>query len=183
VSHKQFFVRIGTWGAVGVAVLGLVGCGDSKTELQQWMEQQQRDIKPSVSPLQAPKKFTPQPYLAARSVEPFSTQKLKVTVDQNNRQLNALLASEMNRRKEPLEAFPLDSITLVGSVNQFGRREALLRVDRLLYKVKVGEYIGQNNGRIKEITETSVTFRELVFDSSGEMVERMSSLQLQESAR
>ena len=62
-----------------------------------------------VEPLSAPKKFTPQPYLALGKVEPFSTQKLTVALKQEARQPNSLLAAEINRRKEPLEAYPVDT--------------------------------------------------------------------------
>ena len=51
------------------------------------------------------------------------------------------------RRKEPLEAFPLDSMSMVGSVNKLGQPVALLRVDGLLYQVRVGDYLGHNYGR------------------------------------
>ena len=74
-----------------------------------------------MQPISPPKKFDPQPYAAAETVEPFSTQKLSVAVKQDVRQPNSLLAAEMNRRKEPLEAYPLDSMTMVGSVERGGQ--------------------------------------------------------------
>jgi type IV pilus assembly protein PilP len=166
-----------------LAAVALAGCSGSQDELAQWMEQQQREVKPNVSPLSAPKKFNPQAYLAANGVEPFSSQKLTVAIKQEARQISSLLAGEVNRRKEPLEAFPADSLAMVGSVIKQGRPQALLRVDNLLYQVKVGDYLGQNYGQIKQITETSITYREVVQDAAGEWIERMSSLQLQENAR
>jgi type IV pilus assembly protein PilP len=89
----------------------------------------------------------------------------------------------MNRRKEPLEAYPLDSMVMVGSVNKQGRPSALLRVENLLYQVNPGDYIGQNYGKITKITETEVALREIVQDAAGEWIERMSTLQLQEKGR
>ncbi len=162
---------------------GLVGCSGSQDELQQWIEQQRREAKPNVSPLSAPKKFNPQPYLAGNAVEPFSTQKLTVAIKQEARQSNSLLAAEINRRKEPLEAYPLDSMSMVGSVTKLGRPYALLKVDNLLYQVKQGDYLGQNYGKITKISETDISFREIVQDAAGEWIERTSSLQLQEKAR
>ena len=161
----------------------LAGCGDAQDELSQWMEQQRREVKPNVTPLSPPRKFDPQPYLAANAVEPFSTQKLAVAIKQEARQQNSLLAAEVNRRREPLEAYPIDSMNMVGSVTKQARPQALLRVDKLLYQVKVGDYIGQNYGKIRSITETEVTYREIVQDAAGEWTERISSLQLQEKAR
>ncbi len=166
-----------------VALALLAGCGAEQEELTQWMEQQRREVKPNVTPLTPPKKFSPQAYVALNGVEPFSAQKLTVALKQEARQPNSLLAAEINRRKEPLEAYPLDSMRMVGSVNRSGRPYALLRVDNLLYQVKQGDYLGQNYGKITKISETDVTLREIVQDAAGEWIERASALQLQEKAR
>jgi type IV pilus assembly protein PilP len=161
----------------------LAACSNDQDELRQWMEQQRREIKPNVTPLQAPKKFDPQPYNVAESVDPFSAQKLSVALKQEARQPNSLLAAELNRRKEPLEAYPLDSMSMVGSVNKQGQPFALLKVDALLYQVKLGDYVGQNYGRITRIGETEIAMREIVQDAAGEWIERPATLQLQERAR
>ena len=168
--------------ALATALL-LAACSADHDELRQWMEQQRREVKPSVTPLQPPKKFDPQPYTSAQAVDPFSTQKLTVALKQEARQPNSLLSAEMNRRKEPLEAYPLDSMGMVGSVNKLGQPFALLRVDALLYQVKVGDYLGQNYGKILRIAETEVALREIVQDAAGEWIERPATLQLQERAR
>ena len=120
---------------------------------------------------------------ALGAVEPFSTQKLTVALKQEARQPNSLLAAEINRRKEPLEAYPVDSMAMVGSVIRNGRPYALLKVDNLLYQVKPGDYLGQNYGKIIKISETDVAYREIVQDAAGEWIERNSALQLQEKAR
>jgi len=168
------------------AVLGLAllaGCGSQNEELEAWMAQQRKEVKPTVQPLQPPKRFNPEAYSQAQGVEPFSNQKLSVALKQEARQPNSLLASEMNRRREPLEAYPLDSMAMVGSVVRGGRQFALLRVENLLYQVKVGDYLGQNYGRVTRIAETEVALREIVQDAAGEWVERPAVLQLQERAR
>ena len=170
--------------AVAVALpLCLAGCGEEQGELSQWIEQQKREAKPNVQPLSTPKKFNPQAYASLAGVEPFSNQKLTVALKQEARQPNSLLAVEINRRKEPLEAYPLDSMSMVGSVVKGGRTYALLRVDNLLYQVKLGDYLGQNYGKIAKISETDVSLREIVQDAAGEWIERTSALQLQEKAR
>lgn len=169
--------------AVALLAVLLSACGAETEELQQWTEQQRREVKPNVTPLQPPKKFDPQPYDSTQAVEPFSTQKLTVALKQEARQPNSLLSAELNRRKEPLEAYPLDSMGMVGSVQKQGQPFALLRVDNLLYQVKVGDYLGQNYGRITKIAETEIGLREIVQDAAGEWIERPAALQLQEKAR
>lgn len=180
-STVRLSFRVLAGGLLASALMS--GCAGSQDELQQWIDQQRREVKPNVPPLSAPKKFIPQPYLLGNAVEPFSSQKLTVAIKQEARQSNSLLAAEINRRKEPLEAYPLDSMSMVGSVTKQGRPYALLRVDNLLYQVKLGDYLGQNYGKITKITETDISFREIVQDAAGEWIERTSSLQLQEKAR
>ena len=179
-AHSQALRTVGVLLAASVL---LVACGGDQDELQQGMEQQKREVKPSVEPLSAPKKFNPQAYVAIGAVEPFSTQKLTVALKQEARQPNSLLAAEINRRKEPLEAYPVDSMAMVGSLTRNGHPYALLKVDSLLYQVKQGDYLGQNYGKITKISETNLAYREIVQDAAGEWIERNSALQLQEKAR
>jgi type IV pilus assembly protein PilP len=168
---------------IPLAVLMLAGCGSDIEELRQWMEQQRKETKPSVTPLLPPKKFLPQPYDSGSTVDPFSAQKLSVAIKQEAAQPNSLLTAEINRRKEPLEAYPLDNMSMVGSLTRDKQRYALLRVDNLLSQVKAGDYLGQNFGRITKISETEITLREVVQDAAGEWIERTSTLQLQEKGR
>ena len=171
-----------TLAAILTATL-LAACEAENQELRAWMEQQRREVRPQVQPLAAPKKFDPVPYANAQLLDPFSTQKLSVATRQETRQPNSLLASELNRRKDPLESFPLETMSMVGSLSKAGRPFALLKVENLLYQVKPGDYLGQNYGRITRITETEVVLREIVQDAAGEWTERPAALPLQERAQ
>lgn len=162
---------------------GLSACSSRLDELQSWTENERRSARPTIKPLEAPKRFEPQAYEAMAGVEPFSTQKLSVASRQDAAQPNSALAAEMNRRREPLEAFPLDTMSMVGSMSRVDGRYAILKVDNLLYHVKRGDYIGQNFGRILKVDEAELTLREIVQDASGEWVERISTLTLQEAGR
>jgi len=174
-----------TRGLLGLVLVGaaLAGCSAGTDELQQWMDEQRQQTRPTVKPLTPPKTFQPQGYEALAVVDPFSTQKLTVALRREAAQPSSLLAAEMKRRREPLEAFPLDTMAMVGSVSREGRPYALLRVDNLLYQARVGDYLGQNFGRITKISETEITLREVVQDAAGEWIERTSTLQLQEQGR
>ncbi|WP_245503468.1 pilus assembly protein PilP [Aquabacterium lacunae] len=163
--------------------LGLTACTGELDDLDQWMEDQKRLTPPKVEPLQSPQRFDPQRYEVIDLVEPFSPQKLIAANRQESAQPSALVAAELNRRREPLEAFPLDTVRMVGSVVRSGTQFGLLKVDNLLYQVKVGDYLGQNYGKIMKITETEISLREYVQDASGEWIERPAALQLQEGAQ
>jgi type IV pilus assembly protein PilP len=162
----------------------LSACSGPQEELEVWMANERSQTRPVVTPLSPPGKFNPEKYQGADAVEPFSTQKLAASLRGDVSTPDPRLAAELNRRKEPLEAFPLDSVSMVGSVMRHGTRFALLKVDSLLYQVKVGDYLGQNNGKIMKITETDISIRETVQDATGgELIERPAALQLQEGAQ
>jgi type IV pilus assembly protein PilP len=165
--------------------MGLSACESGQEDMQRWMVEQRAQVKPSVPPISEPKKFTPQAYTEASSFEPFNILKLTQALrrESNQPSTSELIAPELARRKEPLEAFPLDAMAMVGSMNRSGQPVALVRVDKLLYKVRVGEYLGLNYGRITRINETELGLREIVQDAAGEWIERVATLQLQESAK
>lgn len=176
---------------ISLSVLAMAGllsaCGASgEDEIRQWIVQERNQTRPRVAPIPAPKQFIPEAYTNATAVEPFSNLKLTQALRRESSQSVAnagLVTPELARRKEPLEAYPLDTMTLVGSLSKAGQTVALVRVDNLLYQVKAGAYLGQNYGRVTRITETQLTLREIVQDAAGEWIERAASLELQERVK
>ena len=165
----------------------LAGCNAAnEDDIRAWMVQERNQTKPHVAPIVAPKQFVPEPYTNATAIEPFSNLKLTQALKRDSSQVasnGALVAPELARRKEALEAFPLDSMALVGSILKGSQPVALVSVDRLLYQVKIGNYLGLNYGRVTKINETEVTLREIVQDAVGEWIERVATLQLQEKSK
>jgi type IV pilus assembly protein PilP len=170
-----------------VLLTSLAGCsGSSQDDLRQWIVEERNQTRPKVAPIPAPKQFKPEGYANAAEVEPFSNLKLTQALKRDSAQVasNAgLVAPELVRRKEPLESFPIDTMALVGSLVKAGQPVALVKVDSLLYQVKIGNYLGQSYGRVVKITETEVVLREIVQDAVGEWIERMATLQLQERTK
>lgn len=171
---------------VTLLALTLTACSSSsEDELQQWMVSERNSIRPNVTPIPEPSKFDPQAYSGESLEEPFSSAKLASilrsgqSVPLSN---SSFIEPELNRRKQPLEAFPLDVMSMVGSLSQENQLVALVKVDNLLYQVRPGNYLGQNFGRVEKITETEVVLREIVQDASGEWTQRPAALQLQEEA-
>ena len=165
----------------------LGGCGSSKEDdVRQWMVEERNQTRPKVKPIPEPKQFKPEAYTNASTIEPFSNQKLTQALKRDSAQVasnGGLVAPELARRKEPLEAFPLDAMNLVGSIVKAGQPVALVKIDNLLYQVKLGNYLGQNYGKVTKISETEVTLREIVQDAVGEWIERVATLALQERSK
>jgi type IV pilus assembly protein PilP len=158
----------------------LAGCVDSDVrEVQDWMEQVKNSTHPSVKPLPEPKDFLPYAYGAKDAVDPFDPTKLlgelaraAATSDNPNQ-------PDLQRPRELLETFPLDTMQMVGVIEKGGTRYALLQVDRSLYQVRTGQRIGQNFGVVTHVGEDAVDIREVVQDAAGEWTGRMTKLELQ----
>lgn len=158
----------------------------SEEDLRIWMNEQRTQMRPRVTPIAEPKKFLPEAYTQSVAVDPFSREKLTLALKRDSIKpstSSALLAPELARRKEALESFPLDAVTMVGSLVKEGRPAALVKVDNLLYQVRVGSHLGQNYGKVTSISETEVVLREIVQDAVGEWIERPAALQLQERSK
>jgi type IV pilus assembly protein PilP len=175
------------WMAAALAGLGVLGgcAGSDRDDLQAWMAEQRAQVKPTVTPIVAPKKFTPQAYTQDGGVEPFNIAKLTQALRRDAAQpsTSGLIAPELSRRKEALEAFPLDAMEMVGSLQGSGQPVALVRVDKLIYQVRAGNYLGLNYGRVLRVGENQLTLREIVQDASGEWIERPATLELQEKSK
>ncbi len=163
-----------------IAMLLLAGCGDSDVqEVRSWMKQIDAQSKVRVPPLAEPKTFIPYAYERKDELDPFNPNKLLAELAKQSG--GSGLKPDANRRKELLETYPLDTIKMVGTIEKKGVVHAVLQVDRAVHQVVVGQHLGQNDGRITSIDDNTVNIREIVQDATGDWVERMSKLELQES--
>jgi len=157
------------------------GCSAGKDELQSWMDERRRNTPVTVSKVVEPKVFDPFRYPQTTEVDPFSAAKLRVNIESPTR--NGPRGPDTGRLREPLESYSLDSFKMVGNLKQGAVVVGLLKSDSAVHQVRVGNYIGQNFGRIVAISETEVAVRESVQDAAGDWVERDTALRLQESGK
>lgn len=177
-------VRGMTQAAAFGVLIALSGCGDGGVqEVKAWMDDVRRQTPVSVQKIPEPKTFTPFAYGGKEEVDPFSPVKLSAALAKMQGSGNSIVKPNLERRKEPLENYPLDTIRMVGTLERPGVSYALLQVDKSIFQVKVGNYIGQNFGMITKITESEVELKEIVRDPAGEWVERKAKLELQESTK
>jgi type IV pilus assembly protein PilP len=166
-----------------LAACALAGCGDSDVkEVKSWMAQVKKDTKVSVAPLSEPKNFIPYGYTEKDEIDPFNANKLlaelaKAAANSTSNKYKP----DMDRRKEQLENFPLDTMRMVGLMQKAGVAYALIQIDRLVYQVHAGQRLGQNYGIITSVSEDAVNIKENVQDAGGDWIERMSKLELQDS--
>ncbi len=163
--------------ALVVACVALSACSSSENEdLRKWMNDVTRNIKGKIPPLPQVKPYEPVPYDAAALVDPFKPSKIG---SEQKKTAGGGLQPDLDRPREPLEAYPLESLKFVGVIQRRTQSVAKIQVDSALCQVRVGNYVGQNFGVITKITETETTLKELVQDSAGDWVERSSTLLLQ----
>jgi type IV pilus assembly protein PilP len=163
-----------------LAALLLAGCGDSDVrEVRTWMEETKAQTKPAVKPLPAPKEFVPYAYNQAAVIDPFNPEKL--AGPGGMAQAPSAQQPDLNRPREVLENYPLDTMQMVGMMQKDGVGFALVQIERSVYRVKAGQRLGQNFGQVTRVTPAAVEIREMVQDAAGDWVERISKLELQQS--
>src|SRR5882724_4234178 len=157
----------------GLVIL-VAGCGgESHQDLKAWMQEQGKGVKGKLDPLPQVRPYEPFAYNAFDLPDPFKPRKIEPTKG------GSKLAPDLTRRREPLEAYPLESLTMVGTLAKGKTMYALVRTpEKDVYQVTQGNYLGQNFGVIIGITDGEVRLKELVQDGSGDWTERTGALQL-----
>jgi len=166
---KRFLIPV-----AAAALLG--GCSSEMDELKQFVRDSDKGLPRRIDPLPAVKPFEPFTYEGFDLPDPFKPRKLTPPKEGGG----GALAPDLNRRKEPLEAFPLEQLKMVGTLSQGNDIYALVRADKTLYRVKKGNYMGQNFGLITDVTDSEIKLKEIVQDSAGDWAERQSVLPLLE---
>ena len=165
----------------GAALLAACG-GEEQSELRQELAAMTKDLRGRVDPLPQVKSYEPVPYKGESMLDPFVPGRI-VVAQASTGGGGGGVQPDLNRPKEPLEAFPLESIQMVGTLSQNKDMFALVRAGTNLFRVKKGNYMGQNFGVIMGIEEAQISLKEVVQDSGGDWVERSTSLQMQEGRR
>jgi type IV pilus assembly protein PilP len=164
------------------SVLLLAACGgDQHSDLRQELHNMTKGLRGHVKPLPEVKPYQPVAYTAENLVDPFRPD--RIVIAKPNPRPGGTKGPDPNRPKEPLEAFPLESIEMVGTITEGKQTYGLVKAGANLYRVKKGNYMGQNFGVITSIDESEIKLTELVQDGSGEWVQRSSALQLQEVSK
>ncbi|MGH8742887.1 MAG: pilus assembly protein PilP [Burkholderiales bacterium] len=155
--------------------LALTGCGGEEfQDIKDFIKESDKNIKGRVEPLPEVKPYESFTYSAFDLPDPFKPRKIEPAKGGTGG-----LQPDLNRRKEALESYPLENLKMVGTLEQKNVIYALVKTpDNNLYRVKTGNYMGQNFGLITQVSEASMKLKELIQDSAGDWAERESNLQL-----
>ena len=154
------------------------GCSSQKyDDLDKYIEDVKQKTKGRIEPLPEVKTYESQPYSASDLRDPFTPYE----EEPSEELAQPGIQPNMQRKREALEAFPLDSLAFVGHLEKDGTLWGLVQApDASIYRVSVGNHLGKNYGEIMSISESSILLKEIIPNGSGGWVEREASLALTE---
>lgn len=166
--------------SLGLAFMFLAGCGGAAdfADLRAYMDEVRAKPKGSIEPLPAFLPYEAFTYSAASLRHPFQPP-MKIDLTQRQKGSKDIRPDE-TRVKQFLEEFNIETFVMVGTLTNGAGKYALIKGGDGVHRVKVGDYLGRNHGRIVEINEAAVDVLEIVPDGEGGWLERPRSLTLKE---
>ena len=150
----------------------LSACSDDMDELQQYVAQVKARKSTKIEPIPQIKQYEAFTYVPGDRRDPFAP-----TMPQSARGGSEAVRPDLNRNKEPLEDFPLDALKMVGVIDYNKVLYAMIKApDGVIHRVTVGNYIGQNFGKIVKITDNEVALDEIVPDGFGGFKEQPATI-------
>ena len=174
-------VRIAWYSALGGVALGLAACGNPDlTDLEDYANQIRMRRPPPIAPLPDYALVEGFPYDPGQRRDPFLMDKETAAITSPENLETGGIAPDTQRCRENLERFALDSLLMQGILQQDGTIWGLVfaREDKTLHRIAVGNYLGQNHGRVIRITEQRIDLIELIQDGAGRWMEREASMAL-----
>lgn len=171
-------VRTGHVTILLVLIMALSACGEPNvSDLQQFVNDTKARQKGTIPALPKASSYETYSYDETKLRDPFTRTVKRPPPDG----CDNCLKPNFKRKRDILEQFPLDTLTMVGSLEQSGKRWALIKAgDGTLYRMKRGNYIGQDNGRILSVSENRLELQEIVSDGLGGWIKRKTSLSVSE---
>jgi type IV pilus assembly protein PilP len=157
-----------------------------QVSLEAWLQAERQAAFPPLRPLPEPAPLTPPAYAVTGLPEPFSSDRgngaapRAPTVPQQEWTLASL---DPKRPRPPLEAFPLDSMTLVGTLSSGTQRVALVKLNQQIHPVRIGDHLGPHQARVRRITEQGMDVSQRVQDANGAWTERLVSIPIREEPK
>ncbi len=157
-----------------LSLLALGGCSQDTSDLQTFIAQTKSSHVGSVKPIPQFKPYESFSYSAAELRDPFVA---TIDLEDDDTTKTSLLNPDSTRPRQPLEVFPLDTLSMVGTLEQNSQQWGLIKDPKnIVHRVQVGHYMGQSEGRIIEISESAIHLVEIVPDGIGGYIERDASI-------
>lgn len=167
-----------------IILLGLSGCERDFADLQAYIASVKARPRQPVKPL--PDFKNVEPFVLKKDNaqrDPFKpVEKVKVADDapEEEQEPDNGIHPDLNRKKQPLEAFSLSSLRMVGTINMNSVLWGLIKNEGTIYRVKMGDYLGKNDGKIIKIEKNRIELIEIVPSKPGRFIEQTATLVLNE---
>ncbi len=159
----------------------LPSCGRQMRDLDDYIEEVKSREPPGIDPIPEVKPYQSFKYQASNERNPFDATIFQAKIVQNIRKSNSLISPDPNRTPEFLENFPLDTLRMVGTLEQSGTLWALIQTpERTIQRISSGNYLGQNNGKVLEVSNAGIKLEEIIPDGFGGWRKRDGNIALSE---
>jgi len=160
----------------------LTACAEDKSDLEAYVAKVKSEQKVDIEPMPVMKPYEKFIYAASDERDPFVATATEVAVEEQAQQkvIDNGIRPDEYRRKEALESYALGELQFVGTLEQDGVWALVRASDGIINRVQVGNYMGQNHGRVLAINEAQIELKEIVPDGNGMYIERDSSLSIVE---
>lgn len=162
-------------GLLLVAAASVAACGGGQDDLETYVAEVKGRTTRQIEPIPQIKPYEPYTYIGTDRRNPF----IKTDPPRDPNAPGSNIRPDPNRNPEPLEEFPIDSLRMLGTINKDRAVFALVKApDGVVHRVTMGNYMGQNYGKIVAISDTSVDLVEIIPDGFGGFMERQANLAL-----
>lgn len=158
--------------------LGLAGCVRDTSDLEQYLTEIKARPSAPIEPIPELKPFDSFSYPDVVQRNPFAP---LAFASPQEAPVDTGINPDRTRPRELLEEFALDSLRMMGTLRQQDNLWALIRdPSGTIHRVQMGNYLGQNYGRIVDIDEQQIRLVEIIANSTGGWIERNAALALNE---
>jgi len=157
------------------------GCGRDRRDLEDYVEEVKSREPPGIDPIPEVKPYQSFKYQAHSARNPFDATIFQAKIVKNIRKSNSNISPDPNRTPEFLENFPLDTLRMVGTLEQRGTLWALVQTpEKTIQRISKGNYLGQNNGKVLNVSEAGIKLEEIIPDGFGGWRKRDGNIALSE---
>lgn len=159
----------------------LTGCGRDRRDLEDYVEEVKSREPPGIDPIPEVKPYQSFNYQAGNNRNPFDATIFQAKIVQNIRKKSSGVSPDPNRTPEFLENFPLDTLRMVGTLEQRGTLWALVQTpEKTIQRISKGNYLGQNNGKVLGVSDAGIKLEEIIPDGFGGWRKRDGNIALSE---
>ena len=175
-------VKLRNYALLGSLLALLSGCGEGLGDLKQFIQAERAKPPGRIEPIPEFQPYQNFEYTSHDMRDPFKLVDFR-RPELNEEQISELssgLRPDIDRVKEPLEDFPLDTLRLEGTIDdkQGVKWGLIFAPDNTIHRVIEGNYVGQNHGRIIAVSDQTIDLTEIVPDGLGNYIERSSAITL-----